>query len=115
MKQQVVRDHCHAFLHALLSTTRQHLEEIANDKDVAQKMQKPKDHLPILASEFRDRMAKGRTFDAHGAYRRKFYDIVLKRAEKVILSPSLKNLVADVYFRMRRPFLTLSDQPQNCP
>ncbi|KAK2459288.1 hypothetical protein APHAL10511_008709 [Amanita phalloides] len=80
--QQAVRDRCHAFLHALLSTTQQCLEEIANDEVVAQKIQTPEDRLPILASEFRDRMAEGRTFKAHGAYRKKFYSVVFRRAKR---------------------------------
>ena len=103
-KQQGVRDHCHAFLHALLSTTRQHLEAIANNEAVAQKIRNPEDRLPILASEFRDKMAKGRTFDSHGAYRENFYDIIFKRARKVTLplSPRIELLI--VCFRMRQPF-----------
>ena len=86
-KQQGVRDHCHAFLYALLCTTLQHLKEIANNKAVASKIQNPEDRLPILASEFRDRMAKGRTFDSHGVYRNEFYKTVFQLAREVILSP----------------------------
>jgi len=87
-KQQAVRDHCHAFLHALLSTTLQHLKAIANNEAVAQKIKNPEDRLLILASEFRDRMAKGRTFDSHGAYRQQFYSVVFKHARRVTLPPS---------------------------
>ena len=99
-EQQGVRDHCHAFLHALLSTTRQHLEAIANNEAVAQKIRNPEDRLPILASEFRDKMAKGRTFDSHGAYREHFYDFVFKRATKVTLPPSPRIELLIVCFRM---------------
>jgi len=85
-EEQLTQDRCHAFLHALLYTTLSHLEEICRDKTIDQKLQaEPSLRLQTLASEFRNRMAKGRTFDAHGDYRKKFYDIVYERAEEVIL------------------------------
>jgi hypothetical protein len=89
-EQQLARDRCHAFLHALLSTTLSHLKEICGDEAIAQKIQTEElePRLAILASEFRNRMAKGRTFEAHGAYRTNFYDVVFARANEVIL-PSL--------------------------
>lgn len=86
--EQLTQDRCHAFLHALLFTTLSHLKEICNDETVAQKLQArppPSLRLQTLASEFRDRMAEGRTFEAHGDYRRKFYDIVFERADQVVL------------------------------
>jgi len=51
--QRLTRDRCHAFLHALLSTTLSHLMEICDDKVVAQKLQ-TEPRLATLASEFRD-------------------------------------------------------------
>ena len=79
--EKLAQDRCHAFLHSLLSTTLLHLEEICKDEAVHQKIQaEPSIRLQILASEFRSRMAKGRTFEAHGDYRRKFYDIVFETA-----------------------------------
>ena len=83
--QQITEDRCHAFLHALLSTTLSSLTEICKDKDVALKRQ-PDARLAILASESRDRMASGRTFDAHGDYRTKFYDAVFAKATEVMSS-----------------------------
>jgi len=87
-EQQGVRNHCNAFLHALLFTTRQRLQDIADDEAVTRKIKNPRDRLPILASEFRDRMAKGRTFDAHGAYRNDFYEDVFTFAKQVTLPSS---------------------------
>jgi len=78
------QDRCHAFLHALLFTTLSHLKVICDDKVVVQEM-KGKSRLATLASEFRHRMAEGRTFDAHGTYRTNFYDAVLAQAQKVML------------------------------
>ncbi|KAK2467680.1 hypothetical protein APHAL10511_000274 [Amanita phalloides] len=89
--QQTIRDHCHAFLHALLSTTRQCLEELVNDQAVTKKIRTPKDRLPILASKFRDRMAEGRTFEAHGAYRKKFYDVIVRHAKRNVMAISHSN------------------------
>jgi hypothetical protein len=91
----VTQDRCHAFLHALLFTTLSHLKGICNDEAVDQKIQaNPPLRLQILASEFRDRMATGRTFEAHGDYRTKFYDIVFERADEVVLLsfPSIQSL-----------------------
>lgn len=83
---QLTQNRCHAFLHALLFTTLSHLKEISDDEAVAPKIQaEPFLKLQILASEFRNRMAKGRTFEAHGDYRTKFYDVVYERAEEVVL------------------------------
>ena len=90
--EQLTQDRCHAFLHALLSTALSHLKEICNDQIIAQKLRaKPSLRLQTLASEFRNRMAKGRTFEAHGDYRSKFYGIVCERAEKVNL-PSFPSI-----------------------
>ena|ERR1700733_11668893 len=80
--QETTQHRCHAFLHALLFTTLSHLREICDEEAVAQKMQ-TEPPLATLASEFRDRMAKGRTFEAHGAYRTNFYDAVFAQAHKV--------------------------------
>ena len=84
--QQTTENRCHAFLYALLSTTLCRLREICDEEVVAQKLKsQPKSRLATLASEFRDRMADGRTFEAHGAYRTKFYDDVYAQALKVML------------------------------
>jgi hypothetical protein len=84
--EQGTTDRCHAFLHALLDTTLSHLEEICEDKTIDEKLQaEPSHRLHTLASEFRNRMAKGQTFETHGDYRRNFYDIVFERAAKVVL------------------------------
>ncbi len=72
-----------AFLHALLSTTLSHLKEICDDEAVAQRIETGPP-LAILASEFRNRMAKRRMFETDGAYRREFYDVIFELAEKVI-------------------------------
>ena len=90
--EQGTQDRCHAFLHALLFTTLSHLREICDDKAVFEKIQaKPFDRVQILASEFRSRMANGRTFEAHGEYRTKFYDNVSVRAQQVVL-PSFPSI-----------------------
>ena len=84
--QQVTQNRCHAFLHALLSTTLTHLREICGAEAVAQELRSPPEsRLATLASEFRKRMADGRTFEAHGPYRTKFYDAVFAKASKVML------------------------------
>ena len=98
--EQGTQDRCHAFLHALLFTTLSHLQEIYEDKAVFEKIQaKPSDRMRILASEFRSRMAKGRTFEAHGDYRTKFYDDVYVRAQQVVLpsSPSIQQSLPSEY------------------
>ena len=51
----------------------------------------PSDRVQILASEFRSRMAKGRTFESHGEYRTKFYHNVSVRAQQVVL-PSFPSI-----------------------
>ncbi|KAI0300392.1 hypothetical protein BC826DRAFT_675902 [Russula brevipes] len=85
-EQQRIRDRCHAFLHALLSTTLSRLKDICGDNAVAQKLQtEPQSRLKILASEFRNKMAEGRVFERHGEYRRDFYDEVYRDAEEVNL------------------------------
>ena len=84
--QQLTRNRCHAFLHALLSTTLSRLKEICDDKAVAQEIElEPRSRLMILASKFRDKMAEGRKFEQHGEYRRSFYDEVYRDAEEVKL------------------------------
>ncbi len=88
-EQQSTRHRCHAFLHALLYTTLSHLREICDDEAVAQKME-TEPAQEILASEFRNRMAKGRTFEAHGAYRKGFYDAVCELAKEVIFLSFLR-------------------------
>ena len=80
----VTQDRCYAFLHALLSTTLSHLEVMCHEKVVVQGME-GKPRLATLASEFRDRMAQGRTFGAHGPYRTNFYDAVITQAQEVML------------------------------
>jgi hypothetical protein len=83
--RQLTQDRCHAFLHALLTITLRRLEEICNDKAIVQKIQtSPHSRLAILASEFRNRMARGRTFKMHGPYRTKFYDDVIVQAEVLL-------------------------------
>ncbi|KAI0302586.1 hypothetical protein BC826DRAFT_422138 [Russula brevipes] len=80
-EQQRTRDRCHAFLHALLSTTLFRLKNICDDKAVAHKIEtEPRSRLKILASEFRNKMAEGRVFEEHGEYRRNFYDEVYRDA-----------------------------------
>ena len=76
-----VRNRCDAFLHALLSTTLLYLRKIRDEKRL------DKNRLQIIASEFRNRMADGRTFAEHGPYRTRFYDDVYSRANKVLLPP----------------------------
>ena len=95
-EQQVTQNRCHAFLHALLSTTLYHLREICADEAVAWEIQttiQPGPRLAILAHEFRNRMAKGRTFEEHGDYHRTFYEDVVTHAQEVILPSFFKNRV----------------------
>ena len=79
--QEEVQNRCEAFLHALLCTTLSYLQKIYDDKRAARK----KVGLESLASEFRDKMAEGRTFAEHGPYCTTFYDDVFSRAQKVLL------------------------------
>jgi hypothetical protein len=80
-----------AFLHALLSTTLSSLEKICEDEREALKRRSGTARLTFLSSGFRDRMAAGTTFDAHGDYRTKFYDVVFAKATEVMLSVFPRN------------------------